>query len=89
MEIIMCLSVGILFTIAVYLILSRSLLRIILGTSALTHAVHLLLITLAGLKSGSPFIGRECRQLRGRSSPSLNPDVHRHQFWLARILFRA
>lgn len=54
MEIIMCLSVGILFTIAVYLILSRSLLRIILGTSALTHAVHLLLITLAGLKSGSP-----------------------------------
>ncbi|WP_028590831.1 Na(+)/H(+) antiporter subunit C [Paenibacillus massiliensis] len=54
MEIIMCLSVGILFTIAVYLILSRSLLRIILGTSVLTHAVHLLLITLAGLKNGSP-----------------------------------
>lgn len=53
MELIMALAVGILFTIGVYLILSKSLLRIILGTSLLTHGVHLLLLTMAGLKKGA------------------------------------
>lgn len=55
----MSLAIGILFAIGVYLILSRSLLRIILGTSLLTHAVHLLLLTMAGLKRGAaPLLGK-------------------------------
>jgi multicomponent Na+:H+ antiporter subunit C len=54
----MAVAVGILFTIGVYLILSKSLLRIVLGTSLLTHGVHLLLLTMAGLKKGAaPVLG--------------------------------
>ncbi|WJH29831.1 Na+/H+ antiporter subunit D [Paenibacillus sp. CC-CFT742] len=54
MEILMCVAVGILFAVAVFLILSRSLLRIVLGMSILTHGVHLLLITMSRLKTGAP-----------------------------------
>ncbi|SDC18206.1 multicomponent Na+:H+ antiporter subunit C [Paenibacillus sp. UNCCL117] len=50
----MSISIGVLFTVGVYLILSRSLLRIILGTSLLTHGVHLLLLTMSRLKTGAP-----------------------------------
>ncbi|WP_150271225.1 Na(+)/H(+) antiporter subunit C [Paenibacillus tepidiphilus] len=58
MELVMALAIGILFTIGVYLILSKVLLRIILGTSLLTHGVHLLLLTMAGLKQGAaPVLG--------------------------------
>ncbi|WP_172255493.1 Na(+)/H(+) antiporter subunit C [Saccharibacillus deserti] len=58
MEWIMAVAVGVLFMIGVYLILSKSLLRIILGTSLLTHGVHLLLLTMAGLKRGAaPVLG--------------------------------
>ncbi|MEI7026202.1 Na(+)/H(+) antiporter subunit C [Paenibacillus sp. y28] len=60
MEIYMSLSIGVLFTAGVYLILSKSLLRIILGTSLLTHGVHLLLLTMAGLKTGAaPLLGEK------------------------------
>ena len=59
MELLMAVAVGILFTIGVYLILSKNLLRIVLGTSLLTHGVHLLLLTMAGLKKGSaPVLGQ-------------------------------
>jgi multicomponent Na+:H+ antiporter subunit C len=54
MEILMSVTIGILFSIGTYLILSRTLLRIVLGTSLLTHGVHLLLLTMAGLKTGAP-----------------------------------
>ncbi|AIQ46565.1 monovalent cation/H+ antiporter subunit C [Paenibacillus sp. FSL R7-0273] len=58
MELLMAVAVGILFTIGIYLILSKSLLRIVLGTSLLTHGVHLLLLTMAGLKRGAaPVLG--------------------------------
>lgn len=53
MELIMALAVGILFAVAVYLLLSRSLLRIILGTALLSHGIHLLLMTMARLNRGS------------------------------------
>jgi multicomponent Na+:H+ antiporter subunit C len=54
METLMSILVGILFTIGVYLILTKSLLRIILGTSILGHGVNLLIITMGGLKKGGP-----------------------------------
>lgn len=54
METMMSVLVGILFAIGVYLILTKSLLRIILGTSILGHGVNLLIITMGGLKKGGP-----------------------------------
>ncbi|PID05355.1 MULTISPECIES: Na(+)/H(+) antiporter subunit C [unclassified Sporosarcina] len=49
MEFILAILVGVLFTAAVYLILSRSLLKVILGTGLLSHGAHLLILTMGGL----------------------------------------
>ncbi|WP_066313980.1 Na(+)/H(+) antiporter subunit C [Bacillus sp. FJAT-29814] len=54
METLMSILVGILFAIGIYLILTKTLLRIILGTSILGHGVNLLIITMGGLKKGGP-----------------------------------
>ncbi|AZS13251.1 Na(+)/H(+) antiporter subunit C [Paenibacillus lutimineralis] len=54
METLIVILVGILVSIGTYLILSRQLLRIVLGSSILSHAVNLLIITSGGLKTGSP-----------------------------------
>lgn len=60
MELLLALAVGVLFGVGVYMILARSLLRVILGLSLLTHSVHLLLLTMSGLKSGAaPLLGQE------------------------------
>lgn len=48
----MAVVIGVLFMAGTYLVLSRSLLRIILGTSLYTHGLHLLIMTMAGLKTG-------------------------------------
>jgi multicomponent Na+:H+ antiporter subunit C len=53
MEILMSILIGFLFMAAVYLILSRSLLRIIIGTGLLSHGTHLLLLTMGGLSGGA------------------------------------
>ncbi len=50
----MSIVIGILFMAAVYLILSRSLLRIILGTGLLSHGAHLLILTMGGLGGSAP-----------------------------------
>ncbi len=52
MEIVMIFVCGILTAMSVYLILSKSLIRIIIGTTLLTHAANLFLITMGGLKKG-------------------------------------
>ncbi len=54
METLMSVIIGVLFAIGVYLLLAKSLLRIILGTSIIAHGTHLLIITMGGLKSGAP-----------------------------------
>jgi len=54
MELVMAIVIGILFMAAVYLILSRSILKIILGTGLLSHGAHLLLLTMGGLGGTSP-----------------------------------
>lgn len=59
MESLMIVLVGILVAVATYLILSRSVLRVIVGTAILSHAVHLLILTVGGLKKGSvPILDR-------------------------------
>jgi multicomponent Na+:H+ antiporter subunit C len=50
----MSIAIGSLFTIGTYLILSRTLLRIILGMSIIGHGVNLLILTMGGLKTGAP-----------------------------------
>jgi multicomponent Na+:H+ antiporter subunit C len=58
METLITILIGVLVTVAVYLLLSRSLIRIILGSAVLSHAVHLLLMVMGGLKKGSvPLLG--------------------------------
>lgn len=60
METLITILVGVLVTVAVYLLLSRSIIRIILGSAILSHAVHLLLMVMGGLKKGSvPLLGEE------------------------------
>ncbi|EPZ37633.1 Multiple resistance and pH homeostasis protein C [Anoxybacillus ayderensis] len=54
MELLMIVVIGCLFTAATYLMLSKSLLRIIIGTGLLSHGAHLLLLTMGGLKVGAP-----------------------------------
>lgn len=54
----MIILAGILAGIATYLFLSKNIIRIILGSSLSTHAAHLLLMAMGGLKKGSaPIIG--------------------------------
>ncbi|PLR92648.1 Na(+)/H(+) antiporter subunit C [Bacillus sp. T33-2] len=53
MEIFMAFAIGILFMSATYLMLSKSLLRIIIGTGLLSHGAHLLILTMGGLKKGA------------------------------------
>lgn len=58
METLITILVGVLVSVAVYLLLSRSIIRIILGSAVLSHAVHLLLMVMGGLKQGSvPLLG--------------------------------
>ena len=60
MEIIMIFVAGILIATATYLMLSKSILRIIVGTAILSHGAHLFLLTMGGLKRGSaPLLGQE------------------------------
>ncbi|WP_110926463.1 Na(+)/H(+) antiporter subunit C [Bacillus massiliglaciei] len=54
METLLSILAGLFFMIGTYLILSRQLLRIILGTSIISHGVHILILTMGGLKTGGP-----------------------------------
>lgn len=54
MENLMAIIIGILFMSASYLMLSKSLLRIIIGTGLLSHGAHLLILSMGGLKRGAP-----------------------------------
>ena len=58
METIIILLVGVLVSVATYLLLSKNVIRVVLGTALLSHSVHLLLLTMGGLKRGSvPILG--------------------------------
>ncbi len=58
----MAIVVGILFTCATYLMLSKSILRIIIGTGLLSHGAHLLILTMGGLKRGAvPLLGEHAK----------------------------
>lgn len=59
METLITILTGVFVTVGTYLILSRNVLRVILGTAILSHAAHLMIMTMGkGLKNGSvPVLG--------------------------------
>lgn len=60
METLITILAGVFVTVATYLILSKNILRVVLGTAMLSHAAHLLIITMGGLKTGDvPILGDE------------------------------
>ncbi|PWA12752.1 Na(+)/H(+) antiporter subunit C [Pueribacillus theae] len=54
MEIIMAFVIGFLFMAATYLFLTKSLLRVIIGTGLISHGAHLLILTMGGLGGKIP-----------------------------------
>jgi multicomponent Na+:H+ antiporter subunit C len=58
METFITIIAGVLFTVGTYLILNKNLLRIILGITLFSHATHLMLMSINGLKKGAaPLLG--------------------------------
>ncbi len=53
METLIIIVAGVLVTIATYLLLSKNLVKVILGTALLTHGVHLLIMAMGGFKGDS------------------------------------
>lgn len=54
MEIVMSAVIGLIFAVAIYLMLSRNIIRVLIGTLMLSHSVHLILLTMSGLQRGAP-----------------------------------
>lgn len=59
MEVLMAFVIGFLFMAAVYLILSKSILRVIIGTGLLSHGAHLLILTMGGFDNLAPPVLKE------------------------------
>jgi multicomponent Na+:H+ antiporter subunit C len=57
MEVVMALTVGVLFGCGLYMILRRNMTKIVFGVILLSHAVHLLIFIAGGLRrGGSPLV---------------------------------
>lgn len=70
MELLMSVVIGILFALGIYLLLSRNMIRVVLGTSLLTHGTNLMLLTSGRLKRGiSPFIPGDGSTAAGFTDP--------------------
>lgn len=54
MEVILAIVIGVLYASGVYLLLRRSLVKLLIGLALLTHATNLLIFTAAGLSHGGP-----------------------------------
>lgn len=71
MEIILSVVVGVLFAVGFYLVLRRSLMRVVIGVALLTNAVNLLVFTASGLtRGGAPLVqAGETAPAAGASDP--------------------
>ena len=78
-EIIMIFVCGILASISVYLVLSKSLIRIVMGTTLITHASNLFLITMGGLKHGEMPIYEKILVNMSILSPCINTNGNRYR----------
>lgn len=60
METLIIILAGVLVSVATYLMLSKNIIRVILGTAVLTHAAHLLLMAMGGFgQQNIPIIGEK------------------------------
>ena len=56
----MIILIGVLVTVATYFVLSKNVIRIILGTALLSHAVHMLILTIGEVKKGeAPILNKD------------------------------
>ena len=82
MEILMSVMIGIIFTVSIYLFLSRSLLRVIFGSLLLSHGVHLLLMTMSELQRGaSPLLNLDAQNLYGSAATGTCAYSDCHKLW--------
>lgn len=54
MTLLMAISVGVLFAAGVYMLLRRSIVKLVIGLALLGHGANLLIYTVAGLTRGNP-----------------------------------
>ena len=54
MELLISTLIGIFFAVGVYMMLSRKLLKVVIGTAFLSHGTLLMLMTVGKLKTGAP-----------------------------------
>ena len=72
MEIILAIVIGILYASAVYLLLRRSLVKLLIGLALLSHATNLLIFTASGLSlGGPPVISPDATTLTGPAADPL------------------
>ncbi|HYC06065.1 MAG TPA: Na+/H+ antiporter subunit C [Azospirillaceae bacterium] len=72
MELVMAIASGVMVAIAVYLLLSRHLLRLLFGVILLSNAANLAIFTLGGLTEGEPpLIGPDAEILAAGTANSL------------------
>lgn len=72
MEIILAIVIGVLYASSIYLLLRRSLVKLLIGLALLTHATNLLIFTAAGLsRGGPPVISPDANTITGASADPL------------------
>jgi len=54
MTLLLAIVVGVLYSVGIYLMMDRNMIRLILGLALLSHAANLLIFTSAGIARGSP-----------------------------------
>ena len=82
MEILMSVMIGIIFTVSIYLFLSRSLLRVIFGSLLLSHGVHLLLMTMSELQRGaSPLLNLDAQSFTDPLATGTCAYSDCHKLW--------
>lgn len=70
MELILAITVGILYAAGVYMLLRRSMMKIIIGIVLIGQAANLLIFAVSGLERGSaPFIGASETSLSASADP--------------------
>lgn len=66
MTIVLAITIGAIYAAAIYLILRRSIVKLVIGLAVLSHAGNLLIMTSAGLERGRiPIMGPDEKTLQG------------------------
>lgn len=72
MQIVLAITIGVLYAASVYLLLRRGVVRVVMGVSLLSQAVNLLIFTAGGIKEGgSPFVAGASTSLANAAADPL------------------